>query len=373
MKTSWPVLALAVCAMTCPAWSEVPLGLPPPPVPADNPQTPEKVALGDRLFHDTRFSSTGDVSCATCHDPAKAFTDSPLKVSEGIHKAKGTRNAPTVLNAAYYDLQFWDGREPSLEKQSAQPFINPIEMGLTDHEPILALVRTDAEYGRLFEVAFGVSGAGVTMDHVEKAIAAFERTVIAGNSPFDRWRYGGDETAMDEPARRGFTVFMEQGRCVSCHTVSQTHALFTDSRFHNINIGFPRIQGDVREMAAGFSEAKRRGTHVDVAVLSNSNTSDLGRFAVTDRWEEMGSFKTPTLRNIELTAPYMHDGSLATLEEVVDHYNNGGKLKPGDPEPAGFLSGGIRPLNLDEQQKRDLVAFMKALTSPEVAARAAGK
>ncbi len=123
-----------------------PLGLPPVPIPEDNPQTPEKIALGEKLFNDERFSTTGEVSCATCHDPEKAFTDSPLKVSEGIDKLTGTRNAPTVVNAAYFTTQFWDGRSPSLEDQALHPFVNPVEMGLADHEPILEIVRTDPEY-----------------------------------------------------------------------------------------------------------------------------------------------------------------------------------------------------------------------------------
>jgi len=211
------------------------------------------------------------------------------------------------------------------------------------------------------------------MDEVTKAIAAFERTLVAGNSPFDRWYYGGDDKALTDSAKRGFKVFLEQGRCVSCHTISQTYALFTDNRFHNINIGFPHIQKDVGEMATAFAEAKKKGTSVDVAVLSNKDTSDLGRFAVDNSWASLGAFKTPTLRNVELTGPYMHDGSLKTLEEVVDHYNNGGKLKDTDPDPSGFLSGGIRPLNLSAEQKKDLVAFLKSLTSPEVAQAVAKK
>lgn len=357
-------LGLAVAA-------DSPLGLPPVPVPADNPQTPAKIALGDKLFHDKRFSTTGEVSCGSCHDRAKAFTDSPLEVSEGINKLTGTRNAPTVLNAAYNETQFWDGREPSLERQSTQPFVNPVEMGLPDHEPILKIVRSDPEYQKMFRDVFGESGESITMNEVTKAIGAFERTIVSGNSPFDRWHFGGEQDAMNESARRGFEVFVGQGRCVSCHTISQTHALFTDHRFHNINIGFPRIEKDVLELATAFSQAKEEGIDVDVAVLSNKNTSDLGRFAVSDRWTEMGGFKTSTLRNIDLTAPYMHDGSLATLEDVVDHYNNGGKLEESDPEPSGFLSGGIRPLDLSDQQKADLVEFMKALTSPEVAAQVA--
>ncbi len=367
MRSVSLLAALTLTASPVLAQEAPPLGLPPVPVPLDNPQTPAKVKLGDKLFHDVRFSSTGDVSCATCHERAKAFTDSPLLVSEGIKKQKGTRNAPSVLNAAYFELMFWDGREPTLETQSAQPFLNPIEMGLPNHEPILKIVRSDAAYQPLFKDAFDKTGDAITMTEVTRAIAAFERTVISGNSPFDRWYFGGDEKAVTEPVKRGFKVFLEQGRCVSCHTVSQNYATFTDSRFHNINIGFPRIEKDTADMANAFAEAKRKGTDVDVAVLTNKNTSELGRFAVNNTWSDLGSFKTPTLRNVELTAPFMHDGSLKTLEDVVEHYNNGGKLKATDPEPAGFLSGGIRPLNLSEQQKKDLVAFLKSLNSPEVA------
>ena len=163
-----------------------PLGLPPVPVPEDNPQTTEKIALGDKLFNDKRFSSTGEVSCATCHDPAKAFTDSPLKTSEGVNKLTGTRNAPTVVNAVYMKTQFWDGRSPSLEDQALHPPVNPVEGGLADHEPILEIVRTDPEYVKAFKEVFGKSGDGITMDEVTKAIAAFERVQVSGNSPFDR-------------------------------------------------------------------------------------------------------------------------------------------------------------------------------------------
>ncbi len=357
---------LGVLLIIAPALQASPLGLPPVPVPEDNPQSPAKIELGEKLFNDTRFSTTGDVSCATCHDPAKAFTDSPLAVSEGIHKARGTRNAPSVINAAYSELQFWDGREPDLERQSTQPFINPIEMGLTDHQPILDVVRDDRAYQKLFRKAFDVKAKQITMTEVTQALAAFERTIISGNSPFDRYYCAGDKTAMSESAIRGFEVFLGDGRCVSCHTISQDHALFTDHRFHNINVGFPAISAEIETMAKAFARAKDAGTNVDVAVLSNRDASELGRFAVDERWAEIGAFKTPTLRNIELTAPYMHDGSLATLEEVVDHYNNGGKLQAGDPAPSGFLSGGIRPLELSDQQKADLVAFMEALTSPEI-------
>jgi cytochrome c peroxidase len=197
-----------------------PFGLPPVPIPEDNPQTPEKIALGEKLFHDKRFSSTGEVACANCHAPEKAFTDGPLTVSEGIRKLTGTRNAPTVINAAYLETQFWDGRSPSLEDQALHPFLNPVEMGLPDHEPILKIVRTDPEYAGAFETVFGTSGEAITMDEVTKAIAAFERTVVAAESPFDHWYFGGDEAALTAAQKRGFDLFV---RC-SPTTVSTTLA-----------------------------------------------------------------------------------------------------------------------------------------------------
>jgi len=343
-----------------------PLGLPPAPIPANNPQTPDKIKLGKKLFNDQRFSSTGKVSCATCHEASKAFTDSPLRTSEGIGKLTGTRNAPTVVNSAYMNTLFWDGRSPDLEDQSQHPFLNPVEMGLKSHEPILKIVRSDPEYQRSFKAVFNKSGRKITMKEVMQAIASFERTVISGNSPFDRWRYGNDKTAMNPAQIRGFQVFVGQGRCVSCHVVEQTQALFTDNRFHNIGIGINSIQKDVPRLAGEFLKAKAQGIDVDVAVLTDKKVSELGRFAVTEEFVAMGAFKTPTLRNIAATAPYMHDGSLETLKDVVIHYDNGGITRKTD-RVNDFISGGIRPLDLSKQQISDLVEFMEALTSPEYA------
>lgn len=343
--------------------AEPPLGLPPLPVPTDNPMTPEKVELGEKLFNDTRFSSTGKVSCATCHEAQKGFTDG-LPVSEGIDGLKGTRNAPTVVNAAYLETQFWDGREPTLEAQSAQPFVNPVEMGLKSHEPILQIVRTDPEYIDLFQKAFGKTADQITMEDVKKAIGSFERSLIAGDSPFDRYLYGRDETAMSPAAIRGLEVFRGQGRCVSCHVIEQTQALFTDNEFHNIGVAANRMPTNLDELGAAVAEVKEKGA--DIAVLGNPKTESVGRYAVTFELSDLGGFKTSTLRNIEVTAPYMHDGSLETLEDVVTFYNNGGRSKETDPVPE-LLDGGIRPLNLSEQQQADLVEFMKALTSPQFA------
>nr|WP_296918104.1 cytochrome c peroxidase [Thiocapsa sp.] len=342
-----------------------PLGLPPVPIPADNPQTPAKIALGEALFNDPRFSADGQVSCATCHDPAKAFTDN-LPVSKGFRDMTGTRNAPTVINSAYLRTLFWDGREPDLEGQSKQPPVNPVEGGLADHQTILRIMRSDPAYVKAIREVFQVEPAAVTLKHFAQAVASFQRTLVAGDSPFDRYFYGGDKTAMSQSAIRGLAVFTGQGRCVSCHVIEQTQALFTDNRFHNIGVGFKHIRGKEEEIAARFLAAKKSGADVDVTVLTDPDASELGRFAVTENLTQVGSFKTPTLRNIDLTAPYMHDGSLQTLEDVVEFYDHGGRLDLDDPL-SGFLSGGIRPLGLSDEQEADLIAFLKSLTSPNVA------
>ena len=341
------------------------LGLPPVPIPANNLQISAKIKLGDKLFHDKRFSVDGTVSCAKCHEDNHAFTDG-LSVSVGHNGLTGTRNAPTVLNAAFNKSQFWDGREPDLEGQAKQPLINPVEHGLANYEPILEIVRKDPYYPAAFQSVFGVSSEKVTIDHIAKAIASFERTLVAGNSAFDRYYFKGQTNAMTDAQIRGFNLFVGQGRCVSCHVIEQDQALFTDNRFHNIGIGINQIQQDVPRLTKAFLEAKNKGGNVDVIVLSDKKSSELGRFAVTDELSQIGAFKTPTLRNVELTAPYMHDGSLQTLKDVLIHYNNGGVSKAGDPVN-DFLSGGIRPLNLTDPQLDDLVAFMKALTSSKYA------
>jgi len=356
---------LAAALLAVPAFGS-PLGLPDVPVPADNPQTAEKIALGDKLFNDTRFSATGEVACVTCHDPLKGGTDSPLKTSKGINQLTGTRNAPPVLNAAFNRTQFWDGRSPDLEDQARHPFVNPVEMGLSSHEPIVEIVNTDPEYLEAFAAVFGVGEGEIAIEHVTRAIAAFERTQVGGDSAWDRWYFGGDDKAVDEAVKRGFQVFLAEGRCVSCHAIEQDHALFTDHLFHNIGVGINDIQPQVPELTRAFLKAKAEGADVDVTVLTNPDVSHLGRFAVVEDLSTVGAFKTPTLRNVALTAPYMHDGSLETLRDVVVHYNNGGVFHEDDPVNP-FLSGGIRPLNLTEDQIDDLVAFMEALTSSHLA------
>lgn len=304
---------------------KAPLGLPPVPVPADNPPTAETIALGRKLYYDTKLSADNTVSCATCHGPTFHFTDGKA-VSAGVGGKTGKRGAPTVLNAAYSPVQFWDGRAASLEDQAAGPIANPIEMNLS-HADCVAKLNADAEYPALFAKAFGPGP--VTMDKIQKSIASFERTVIAGDSPFDRYQYGGDKKAMSASAIRGLAIFKDAklGNCAVCHTIEEKYALFSDGKFHNIGVG----------------------------IGSNGELLDLGRFDQTKVESDKGAFRTPTLRNIAKTAPYMHDGSQKTLRDVVDFYVGGGSSSP-------YLDKEIKELKLSGQERADLVAFLEALT-----------
>ena len=334
----------------------VPLGLPPVPVPGDNPQSPEKIALGKKLYEDKRFSANGTISCASCHDPARAFADG-LPVAEGINKLKGTRNSPTVINSAYYTSQFWDGRAPDLEEQAKGPFLSPVEHGLDNHQFIVEVIRKDTGYHGEFKRVFGVGPDEITIDHVVKAIASFERTVISGDCAFDRFLYGGDKTALSEAAQRGLELFKGKARCQECHAIEGDHAIFTDNKFHNLGVGFKKIQPRLREIVKEFRMAKKQGRAPDKSVASAEESSELGRFSVSMKTSDIGAFKTPTLRNIAVTGPYMHDGSMQTLKEVMDLYNKGGEKNP-------FL-GSVLKLDLTEEEIGDVIEFLKSLTSPE--------
>ena len=303
----------------------VPLGLPKLPIPADNPPTERTVALGRKLFYDTRLSADGKLSCASCHGPATGFAD-PRRFSVGFENKAGGRNAPTVINTAYSPLQFWDGRAATLEAQAAGPISNPVEMNLP-HDQCVAKLNGDAEYVRLFDRAFGPGG--VTLPRLQKAIASFERTVLVGNSAFDRYQYGKDAKAMSPEAVRGLAIFkdVKRGNCAVCHTIGENDALFTDGKFHNLGAGMD----------------------------SSGELNDLGRYQETRQDADRGAFKTPTLRNIAKTAPYMHDGSQKTLKEVVDFYVGGGNSNPHRDKE-------IKELKLTGRDREDLVEFMKSLT-----------
>ncbi len=203
---------------------------------------------------------------------------------------------------------------------------------------------------------FGIKGEEIEIEHVVKAIAAFERTLITGDSPFDRYQYGGDKGAMSEAAIRGLEIYRTKARCQDCHPIGQNSAIFTDNKFHNLGVGFSVIQDNLFEIVERFRSSKEAGRDIDESVLTSKEVSELGRFAVTLDIQDIGRFKTPTLRNVALTAPYMHDGSIETMEEVIELYDQGGEENP-------MLDSGIRPLKLTDREKADLLEFLKALTS----------
>jgi len=295
-------------------------------VPPDNPQSTLKILLGKQLYFDTRLSKDNTISCATCHDPSMGWSDAG-PTSSGISGQKGGRRAPPVSNAAYLPLQFWDGRAPSLEEQAKGPIANPIEMGNT-HDVMLRTVNDIPGYVEEFKTVFGTTL--VTIDQVAQAIAAFERTVVTTDSPFDRYA-NGDESALTCQGKQGLEIFNGKGHCTACHWGPN----FTDGRFHNIGVK-----------------------------PQDPNKVDQGRYEITKDPKERGAFKTPTVRDASLRAPYLHDGSEKSLESLVEFYNRGGDTKDPDLDPL------IVPLGLSQGEKDALVAFMKRAmmsTNPEVA------
>ncbi|HEY7913821.1 MAG TPA: cytochrome c peroxidase [Blastocatellia bacterium] len=321
-------------------------------VPEDNPMTEAKVALGRDLYFDKRLSIDNTVSCATCHDPKAAFAE-PKQFAEGVGGKRGARNSPTVFNAMFNVEQFWDGRAATLEEQAKGPIINPLEMAMTSHDLVIERLKKDPAYVKRFQEVFG---GPPTIADVAKAIAAFERTLVSADSPFDRLQ-AGDAGAMSEAAKRGFELFKGKGRCITCHEFNASSPFFTDFKYHNIGVGMKataNFEGLARKVQQMAQEGKLNAESIDTLSLTEG-FSELGRFIVTRQPKDLGAFKTPTLRNVELTAPYMHDGSQKTLREVIDFYNKGG-------EPNPNLDGGMRALELTDQEINDLIEFLNALT-----------
>lgn len=290
---------------------EIPVGLKPLKIPADNPLTEAKIELGRQLYFDPRLSGNNKVSCSSCHDPKFGWAD-PKDRSVGVPGERLGRHSPTIINAGYQRFQFWDGRAGSLEEQALGPIQSPVEMNM-DLAVLTKKLNAIPGYRSQFNEVFGTD---VTAENIGKAIASFERTVLSGNSPYDRYK-AGDENALSAGALRGRKLFFGKANCSACHA----GANFTDNGFHNI------------------------GVSIDL------DEPDLGREAISKLSGDRGSFKTPTLRDIARTSPYMHDGSLATLEEVVEHYNKGGIDNP-------QLDEEIYTLNLTDQEKKDLVLFL---------------
>lgn len=301
---------------------EIPFGLPELKIPKHNPLTSEKVALGKRLFFDKNLSVDRTISCASCHDPQKGWSNGQ-PFAEGVNGAVGTRHTPSIINVAFNSTQFWDGRAKSLEEQALGPVMNPIEMAMPSEDDLVARLQEDASYVEQFSAAFA---DGLTADNVAKAIASYERTILAGDLPYDRYK-AGDETAMSASAIRGMELFFDKkkGNCGECHKAP----MFTDMKFYNTGIGMDK------------------------------EDPDLGRNLVTKK-AFIGAFKSPSLRQVIHTAPYMHDGSLATLEEVVEFYAKGGFMNPNQ-------AAGVFRLRLSEQDKKDIVQFMvEGLSTPEL-------
>lgn len=294
------------------AGDEAPAGLSPVQHPVKNPPTAAKIALGKQLYFDPRLSLDNTVSCASCHDPQKGWSNGAA-VATGINGLKGGRSAPTIINAAYGKLQFWDGRAADLEDQALGPIQNPIEMAMELPQVVERLNKIDG-YRRQFQDVFQTD---VTSEGIALAIAAYERTVLSGDAPYDRFK-AGDKAALSAAAQRGLTLFTGKARCSACHSGPN----FSDNGFHNLGVSI------------------------------NAQTPDIGRVAISKLGGDRGAFKTPTLREIARSAPYMHDGSLTTLEDVVEYYDKGGTPNP-------LLDEEIYPLKLTAEEKADLLTFLK--------------
>ncbi len=325
-------------------------------IPPDNPQTPEKIALGQKLFFDGRLSADGTVACSTCHDPARAFTDG-RPTSIGIQGRVGQRNAPTILNALYNKTQFWDGRVKTLEEQAALPIVNSVEMGQPSLDAAVARIAAIGEYQQAFRRVFGRPPNGTDL---VRAIAFYERTLLSFDSPFDRF-IAGDRNAIDDAAKRGWEIFNTRGRCNKCHALTEDKrdvTNFTDNDFHNIGIGI--IRHNVVVLARQAVQLINSGdtAAIDRAAIQ-TDMSALGRFLITKKEPDTAAFKTPNLRNVLVTGPYFHDGSQETLWDVSDHYNKGDGLQ--NP----YLDVDIQPLALTEGDIDDLVAFLASLTSAD--------
>ncbi len=305
-------------------------------------------ALGKNLYFDKRLSNDGTVSCSTCHDPAIAFASRDV-VAIGIQNLNGTRNAPTLLNAKFNNSYFWDGRARTLEEQAKEPLLNPKEMGMETEAALVARVASIPEYRELFGQVFGRQG--ITLNNIAKAIAAYERTLLSNDSPFDRF-IAGNPNAVTEAQKRGWKLFQGKAECISCHTFSANSSLFTDLKFYNTGVG-------VIDFSRSVSSMKENVTNDINSYAHTEGISELGRYLVTRQPKDIGAYKTPTLRDVELTFPYMHNGSIRTLLDVVRFYNEGGRKNP-------YLDSKIHPLKLTDSEMSEIVEFLRALTSDDV-------
>jgi cytochrome c peroxidase len=314
-----------------------------PPIPKDNPMTPEKIELGKMLYFDPRLSGDASTSCATCHDPKHAFSKRQ-EMSPAYPGNKHFRHSPTVLNSAFNSLQFWDGRVKSLEEQAEKPIASPFEMNM-NYDLLVERLNAIPQYVELFKKAFPNEKDPINIKNIAKAISAFERTLITPNSLFDRYMRG-DKNAMTEQQIKGMQLFVGKANCIQCHNGPN----FTDNKFHVTGVPKNPVEDDPMVAATRYFVLKSNG----IKDYRNYDR-DLGLFFITQNPKDKGAFKTPTLRNIALTPPYMHNGVFKTLDEVIEFYNKGGGNVPNkDPR--------LKPLNLTQEEKEALKAFLMALT-----------
>lgn len=335
-----------------------PLGLPALPIPPDNHVTAAKISLGRKLFYDRRLSLNNTVSCAMCHIPEQGFTSHEMATAVGVEGRTVRRNSPTLYNVGYSQLLFHDGRENSLEQQVWGPLLSHNEMANPSIGYVMDKIKHHADYRGLFEQAFGKAAS---METIGMALASYQRTLNSANSPFDRWYYGRDNKALSAKAQRGFQLFVGKAGCVTCHSITAKYALFTDQKLHDTGIGYaaamnPSADSQRVQLAPNvFADVSRQL----LQTVSEPKANDLGFYEITqnpaDRWQ----YKTPSLRNIGLTAPYMHNGSLGSLREVVEFYNRGGIAHEN-------LDALVKPLGLTEQEIDELTAFLFGLTGDNI-------
>jgi cytochrome c peroxidase len=358
-RTAIPVLVFLAAAVSVPAQQPAPGAAAPVPLfsaemirsftPSDNAMTDAKVKLGDMIFDEKRVSADNSIACNTCHSPRNGFT-THTEAARGVGDQIGKRNAPSILNSMFYKSMFWDGRAATLEEQATLPILNPVEMGQKDPKDVVAKLAAIPEFVEAFQKVFG---RPPNWEDMGKALAAFERTRLSTEAPFDRFLHG-DEKALNASQRRGWALFTGNARCGTCHTYDPALPLFGDNRFHNTGVGAGKQDfNQLAKRAARSDEANK--SEIDRLALETDD-SELGRFLVTKKREDIGGFKTPFLRDVLLTGPYMHDGSLETLWDVVEFFNKGGERNP-------FLDAEMKPLGLTASEVDDLVNFLGALTS----------
>ncbi len=335
-----------------------PLGLPTISTPNNNPLTKDKISLGQKLFYDRRLSFNNTFSCAMCHVPEQGFTSNEMATAIGIEGRTVRRNSPTLFNVAYAQSLFHDSRESILEQQVWSPLLAHNEMANPSIGYVIDKINNSIDYKELFKKAFGKEA---DMETIGMAIASYERTLNSANSAFDQWFYKKDQQALDVMEKRGFQLFTGKAKCSSCHTISKNNALFTDHNNHNTGIGYNAAMSkpnktQLVQIAPGIYTEVSENL---ISKISETKANDLGRYEITQKPQDLWKYKTPTLRNIELTAPYMHNGTFETLKQVVEFYNRGGIVNEN-------LDPLIKPLNLNESEITDLTAFLKSLTGDNV-------